>query len=996
MLAEQPVAEPWRLVRELRETAVRYYSTDAAEARAIAARAVELAELMRDDRSRGWAYRALAEALAFSGRLRESEEAYQKATTALRRARDGATLGQLLVGRLQVLSHLGRHDAVRGLAEEARRHLQEAKDDSYLARLSVSLGVDHLQHDDYQGALTEFDRAIALLPVRDELAVSLRVNRAVVITNLGREEEGLAIYAQLEEESRERGFELLEAQIQMNAAHVHVQRGEFDRALARLAPAAQYFRRTGHPTFLATSQLHRAEAYQQMNLRREALELAEEAAQIFGREGLGYDEALAHGQVAIAQIAMGRTEEASRRLRSARRLFEKERNESRVAVTRLLWAESLFLKRQFRQAARHVEAALETFRTLRLVRWQAAATVLRTQIALQRPPARTAARNGSHGGSAHQEHVDALRKLIRRLSPTLYPLQSYRLYEALGEVLEREGKIRQAESTYRSAIHCLEDLRLRVPTEDSKIAFLEDKIHLYDRLLLIELARKSPAVERLFEWMERARAQSLWDRLSADSAPSAGVSESWELDKLRRHLYWLHARVSQLELGKPRERARADALRKQLVEVEQEWTRRLREVRESAPVQGAPRDRQAESRESGLLRLRASLPRDWGYLSYHVGRDFALAVVVTESDLRFCRLDPGSGAKLAQLCARLDFQWGAAALSAVRRVAQPSAHGAHHPYGGGGNARNGSAPGDGAPVDRSAARSDLLLRTTHTILAEMHELLWAPIERLGLGPVKGWVVSPHGPIHRVPIHALLGPDGFLVERCDLSITPSARVWRKLAERSRRSDANGSAWIGGVPSTHLPAVERELAEVARILAEHEPIQVVSPTVQMFREQTRGARLLHLAAHGSLRRDNPTFSFIQMADGPLFVHDLVDLDLSGAHVVLTACSSGRAGAPVGDEWIGLARGFLQAGAASVVASLWPIEDGPTLELMRLYYGRLAAGEPPALALGSAMRKFMTLRPHPWHWAPFAVLGGHTVDLASERVSPGVAESRKRGHP
>src|SRR5690606_3335720 len=85
MLAEQPVAEPWRLVRELRETAVRYYSTDAAEARAIAARAVELAELMRDDRSRGWAYRALAEALAFSGRLRESEEAYQKATTALRR-----------------------------------------------------------------------------------------------------------------------------------------------------------------------------------------------------------------------------------------------------------------------------------------------------------------------------------------------------------------------------------------------------------------------------------------------------------------------------------------------------------------------------------------------------------------------------------------------------------------------------------------------------------------------------------------------------------------------------------------------------------------------------------------------------------------------------------------------------------------------------------------------------------------------------------------------
>ena len=1010
MLAENPVPDPWRFVQELREAAVPFYSTDAAEARAIAARAVELAEILRDDRSRGWGYRALAEALAYSGRIRESEDAYQKATAALRRAQDGPTLGQLLVGRIQVLALLGRHDAVRRLAAEARHHLQEANDDPYLARLSVSLGNVHFQHDDYDGALTEFDRALALLPVRDELAISLGLNRAFALVNLGREEEGIEIYEQLETECRDR-FGLLEAQIQMNAAHVHVQRGEFDRALARLAPAARYFRHTGHPTFLATSQLHRAEAYQQMNLRREALELAEEAAQIFRAEGLGYDEALAHGQVAIAQIAMGRPAEASRRLRRGRRLFEKEQNPSRVALTRLLWAESLFQRGQLRRATLHVEAALETFRKLRLVRWEAAATVLRTRIALQKSTRGGGARGGLRPrGSIPQDHVAALRKLTRRLAPAIYPLQTYRLLEALGETLERDGKIHEAERSYRSAIRCLEDLRLRVPTEDSKIAFLEDKIHLYDRLLTIELGAKTPSVERLFEWMERSRAQSLWDRLSAGSASAANASDPSDLDKLRRHIYWLHARVSQLELGKDQERAQADALRKQLIEVEGEWTRRLRETRESEPVDG--RDSKSDGvGEPHLLaldprQLRDSLPKGWGYLSYHVGRDFAIAVALTATEIRYCRLDPELGRKLLRLCARLDFQWGAAALSSVRNGMRAFPNGNGHaqiahgkrstnirPDISGGT-RNGSLPGNAESLVGPRAHSDLLVRTTHGVLAEMHELLWAPLERLGLGGVRGWVVSPHGPIHRVPIHALRGPEGFVVERFDLSLTPSARIWRKLAERGRSNEGGDRIWIGGVPSPHLPAVALELDQVARILAELDPATVTAPTAQMFRDQTHRARLIHLAAHGSLRRDNPAFSFIQMADGPLFVHDLVDLDLTGSQVVLTACSSGRAGAPVGDEWIGLARGFLQAGAASVVASLWPIEDGPTHELMGLYYGRLAQGDPPALALGAAMRKFMTLRPHPWHWAPFAVLGGLTVDPAQENT-PHAAGSRKRGH-
>ena len=75
------------------------------------------------------------------------------------------------------------------------------------------------------------------------------------------------------------------------------------------------------------------------------------------------------------------------------------------------------------------------------------------------------------------------------------------------------------------------------------------------------------------------------------------------------------------------------------------------------------------------------------------------------------------------------------------------------------------------------------------------------------------------------------------------------------------------------------------------------------------------------------------------------------------------------------MGLARGFLAAGAARVVASLWAVEDRATAELMgRFYRELLAGGRPPAAALRAAQ---LDLRRHlrwrdPYHWAGFVLVG------------------------
>jgi CHAT domain-containing protein len=81
------------------------------------------------------------------------------------------------------------------------------------------------------------------------------------------------------------------------------------------------------------------------------------------------------------------------------------------------------------------------------------------------------------------------------------------------------------------------------------------------------------------------------------------------------------------------------------------------------------------------------------------------------------------------------------------------------------------------------------------------------------------------------------------------------------------------------------------------------------------------------------------------------------------------------PAGDDWVGLTRAFLHAGAKRVVATLWPVDDWATAAFMERFYERMAAGEQPARALAKAqlaMRGAPTTA-HPFYWAGFVIIGG-----------------------
>ena len=90
-----------------------------------------------------------------------------------------------------------------------------------------------------------------------------------------------------------------------------------------------------------------------------------------------------------------------------------------------------------------------------------------------------------------------------------------------------------------------------------------------------------------------------------------------------------------------------------------------------------------------------------------------------------------------------------------------------------------------------------------------------------------------------------------------------------------------------------------------------------------------------------------------------------------MTLSACETGLGKIASGDDVIGLTRGFLYAGARSIVASLWEVDDAATAQLMEAFYRNLGHGDKRE-ALRLAQIETRARYPQPWYWAAFNVLG------------------------
>jgi CHAT domain-containing protein/tetratricopeptide (TPR) repeat protein len=281
------------------------------------------------------------------------------------------------------------------------------------------------------------------------------------------------------------------------------------------------------------------------------------------------------------------------------------------------------------------------------------------------------------------------------------------------------------------------------------------------------------------------------------------------------------------------------------------------------------------------------------------------------------------------------------------------------------------APRVGSSIDRAHLGFD------DVMAARLYEALIDPLMPL-LGGRTEIAILPDGVLHMLPFDALLSsraPRRFLID--DYTI-----VYATPASRSPARQRADSAWsvlaVGGEPGAVVGAVE-ELRAIDSVIGRRLTILqgagATAAGVRRAAETTRPS-VVHLATHAEANDVSPDHARLALApdssstEGWLRAFEIRDWQLHGALVVLSACETAVGRLAGGEGTLSISRAFLQAGAASTVATLWPI-GAPTAELMAPFYRGLERGTSPAAALRAARLELRARGyEHPFYWAPFVI--------------------------
>jgi tetratricopeptide (TPR) repeat protein len=259
-----------------------------------------------------------------------------------------------------------------------------------------------------------------------------------------------------------------------------------------------------------------------------------------------------------------------------------------------------------------------------------------------------------------------------------------------------------------------------------------------------------------------------------------------------------------------------------------------------------------------------------------------------------------------------------------------------------------------------------------------------------LSNVSELILIPHRELHLLPLESLFlsHPDrAFLITRL-----PSAKIGLKLnQENPHPSSLSPLPNLLSIedPDTKQPMLfaEIESAAICQLSAKPERIWGASATQEKVKNALKIPQdIFHFTGHGYHLTQSPLESALKLADKPLTLGDIFQLDLRQYHLVfLSACETGITGKEgLTDEFVGLVSGFLAVGATYVISTLWAVKDYSTAWLVINFYQRLDQGIAPAEALKQAQNWLRTVT----HSKLAQWLGSLALELA--KFAPGCAES------
>jgi CHAT domain-containing protein/Tfp pilus assembly protein PilF len=542
-----------------------------------------------------------------------------------------------------------------------------------------------------------------------------------------------------------------------------------------------------------------------------------------------------------------------------------------------------------------------------------------------------------------------LRKYLAGVKPN-YPSAS--AFQALANVLRQTGRLQEAVRYADLSIETLEaEIGKLGGSQEAKGNVRGRNGDIYRDALCLQLELDHP--QEAFHLLERFRAQAFLALLAERDLSLAG-DLSPGLDERRRLAVSYDSNQLQLAALDPEKDGEAiEALQREQVQLRRRRDEIAVEMRRTAPRLAALQDPQALTFEQ----VREALDPGTVMLSYSVGKEQTHLFIVTRGrELQVETLEVGRKALEKD----------------VDRLRQL--------------------------IDQTRAGSGLGAEGLGWFSRRLYDLLVEPAEPW-IATGDRIVLVPDGPLHLLPFAALIRKDGrHLMEWKPLSTVLSGTVFAELKKQRRDAAAGaetsspqwvafGDPWFPprlpqGRPEDigearlrslstraqlqwqRLPQSRREVEEIAalfpadrrRTYLDHEASEEHAKAVG------KDARIVHFATHGYVDDRSPFDSGLvlsipeELAEGrdngllqvwEIFESVRLDADL----VVLSACETGIGEIRGGEGIIGLTRAFQYAGARSVLASLWRVDDEATAELMQRFYRHLRAGKAKDEALRAA---------------------------------------------
>ncbi|HSK28155.1 MAG TPA: CHAT domain-containing protein [Jiangellales bacterium] len=813
------------------------------------------------------------------------------------------------------------HAEALALLDEAARTARRHRLDQRLGAVLVTRGAVRHEVGDVAGAARDLERAAGL--IGPEMRAELASQRGALAQNTGRLTEAASHYRDVLDTPE------APADVRCKAANnlgmLEAQCGRVEAALRWLETAAAAAADVG-PAYVAAVAETRAWVTVQAGRLGEGVALFEEARRL-ASPGLPLGEL--HAEYADALLDLRLVPEATEQARLAVAAFDGSGVALMAAEARLRLARLALLSGDAGEAEREAEEAVARLRQQRRSVWAARAALVAVAARLEdgRPEARDLA---------------AARRAAATLERAGMPSAAVEAHLVAGHVASARGRTREAVASwhraYTSSRRTTVLVRLRGDLAAALAARAEgrtDRVLHHCRTGLARLARHRVA---LASTELRALASGHGAELGAlgleavVGTGSGGRALAW-MERTRAAALTavtpLETAGAEEELGALRaahaelQQARRDtgAYPEELVARQAEVEERLRRaawVRESTGSAAAPR---SDGPPSG--RALRDLLDGQVLVEYDVLDGALLAVVVDARSTRLVRLGP-----LREVRAEVQ------TLTALLRVL---------------------AHAGGVSRSLGGVRD-----TTAAAVERLTEALVGPLDLAG----------EHAGIVVVPVRDLEGVPWSAVHDRPVAVSPSAALW----VRSRRAPAPAGGRTVLVAGPDLVGAEQE---VEALRAVHPGAQLLAPPesgVDAVRESLDGATLAHLACHGLVRTDNPTFSSLHLADGHLTLHEIDRRGGMPHRMVLAACDVGGGVALAGNEVLGFAGTLLARGTAGLVASTVVVPDEHVTPLMCALHEGLRHGATVAAALHRARSRVDPEDPAVFPaWCAFTAYGG-----------------------